>query len=252
VVIADEISISASELNFWNIWMNSSLSKYDEDTFWNLYHMHEELLTASETIYLDAETSSTVLNEYVEKYKESLISCLLQQYFDGEEYSGYGSNIYINQREKHLKWEEFTIHKESNTEYIGKSKDGLSFRISFDIDEDVELDSQIEEFIELDLLNSFECITDGHYRRSEQDFTSLPKEEKLLRIASFLLLGCYLGYLDDLDDDYAVELFEFMDRFFEDEDWKRGVSIARDGGCWSGYGMQDDEPDYPLHSMFDR
>ena len=87
---------------------------------------------------------------------------------------------------------------------------------------------------------------------SNENFTSLPKEQKRYRIASLLLLGCYLGYLDELDYDFADDLFGLIDGCYEDENWKRGISIARDSGSMMGYDMLHDEPDYPLHSMFDR
>jgi hypothetical protein len=248
MVVADKISIRVHELDFWNIWMNSSLRKYDEKIFWNLYSMYEHMLTDSET------EPYTVVDEYVEEYKERLISHLVKEYLKSEGTRSYSNDIRINQKEKKLKWKKFKIHKKSDTKYIGKSKDGLSFKIRFDVDEDVELDSQIKKFIEVDILNDFIRTVDNQFPCSSEHFTSLLKEQKIERIASLLLLGCYLGYLDELDYDCADDLLELIDRCYKDEDWKRGISIARDFGSMTGYGyiMTDEYPDHPLHPMFIR
>ena len=251
MVVADKISIRVSELNFCSFWMNSNLIKYDEKTFWNLYRMYEDMRMESDTFYWDGEPSTTVLDGYVEEYKEKLISHLVKN-IESEGNSSWGQDIYINQKEKNLTWREFKIHKISDTKYIGKSKDGLSFEIRFDVDEDVELDSQIKNFLEVDILTNFIRNVDDQYSWTNEHFTSLSKEQKCIRIAYLLLIGCYLGYLDELAYDHDDHLFEFIDGCFEDEDWKRGISIARDSGSMMGYGMQYDEPDYPLHPMFAR
>lgn len=251
MVVADKIYIRVIELSFWSFWINSSLIKYDEKTFWNLYRMYEDMRIDSETVYLDAEPCP-VVDEYVEKYKERFISHLVKNYLESEGTSSWGINIGINQKEKNLTWIKFKIHKKSDTKYIGKSTDGLSFEIRFDVDEDVELDSQIKNFIEVDILTNFIRNVDDQYSWTNEHFTSLSTEKKCIRVAYLLLIGCYLGFLDELDYDHADHLFEFIDGCFEDEDWKRGISIARDSGSMMGYGMQYDEPDYPLHPMFAR
>ncbi len=252
MVVADEISIRVNELNFWSFCINSSFIKFDEKTFWNVYRMYEDMKSESETIYWDGEPCTEVIDGYVEKYKEKLISHLVKNYLESKGTSSYGNHISINQKEKNLTWIKFKIHKKSDTKYIGKSKDGLSFKITFDVDEDVELDSQIKNFIEVDIINDFIRTVDDQLPCSNEHFTSLSKEEKRQSIAFLLLLGCYLGYLDELDYDCADDLFEFIDRCYEDEDWKRGISIARDSGSMFAYGMLDENPDYRLHPMFVR
>jgi hypothetical protein len=206
----------------------------------------------SETIYWDGEPCTEVIDGYVEEYKERFISHLVKNYLESKGTDPWDRHIHIDQKEKNLTWREFEIHKKSDTEYIGKSKDGLSFEIIFDVDEDVELDSQIKKFIEVDPLTDFISAVNVQYSVTNEHFTSLSGEQKRIRIANLLVIGCYLGYVDEMDYELADNLFEFIDECYEDEDWKRGISIARDCGSYSGYGMQDEEPDYPLHPMFAR
>lgn len=248
MVVADEITIRVSELDFGFFWRNSNLGKKND--FWDLYNMYDAMMIDDQALYIDPEQSRAV-DGYVEKYKKKLISYLVKKH-KSEYFDAYGMDFVINQNQKNLKWKNFKLHKKSDTKYIGKSKDGLSFKLRFYVDEDVDLNRQIENFIELDALNDFIISVDDDDHCFSGNFTMISQEEKIERIGFLLILGCFLGHLDDLDYNYADHFFKIIDQAYENDDWKRGVSIARDSGTMQAYGVQYDEIDYPLHPMFAR
>ena len=128
--------------------------------------------------------------------------------------------------------------------------------------DECDIDIQISEFLEQPLYNSLmDALNDsGNTLKIYDNYTSLDIDERGLALARLLVYGCYHGYLDNVVDDYVPDkededdlryYFKLIDKYYEDT-WRIGISMARDSGSMSAYDLADEEPDYPLHWLFQR